>query len=265
MIRPLLGRTFRHHARLLAFLALSLVMFQWVIVWVAARIETGPGFQQLFRSLLPPQVAESVFGQLGFASFGGAISFGFQHPFNLVAAIALMMVVATIPAAERETGFLDLLLARPLTRPMYLTATVAVLTGVCLLVPASLLVGTAAGLAMVDAPEAIHWSRYIPSAGGLALLLFCIGGYTLLLSTAAKRRGAATTRAVGLTLVFYWLDFMGAYWGRLEIPRRLSPFHYFDPADAARNGLDPTHGAILALAGCLFVAVAFWNFQRQDL
>lgn len=265
MIRALMVRSLRQHAGLLGILSLSLLLFQWAIVWVAAQIETGPGFREFLSALLPSAVLDTIFGQFGFASFGGAVSFGYQHPFSLVVAIAMVMVMATLPAHERERGLLDLILARPLPRRRYVSATWILVVVAASLSPLAMLGGGALGLAVVEAPEVVSWTSYLPAAGGLFLLLLSIGGYTLLFATDARRRGRAISQAVGMTLLFYWLDFMGGYWDLLESARFVSPFHFFDPADAVRSGLSPGDAAIL---GGIFVSTsagAFLHFRRQDL
>ena len=121
------------------------------------------------------------------------------------------------------------------------------------------------GLSLVDAPETVTWTLYIPSAIMLTLLLLAIGAYVLLLSTGAKRRGAAVAPSVGITLLFYWLDFMGDYWDLLRKPRLLSPFHYFDPATAATAGVPWRDASLLAAVVVLATAGAILNFRRQDL
>ena len=265
MIRVLLSRNLRQHTGLLGILSASLLLFQWAVVWVADRIEAGPGFRELFSGLLPPGMQEAILGQFGFATFGGAVSFGYQHPFSLVAAIALVTVMATIPAREREAGLLDLILARPLTRTQYMAACGLLVLLAALLPPLALLGGGTLGLVFVETSDVVSWTAYLPAATGLSFLLLAIGGYTLLLSTQAKRRGLAIGRAVGITLFFYWLDFMGGYWDLLEQPQRISPFHYFDPAAAASSGLNLGHMAVLGGVALAGFAGAFLSFSRQDL
>lgn len=265
MIKALLFRNLRHHFSLMAALFAGLVLFELIIVWVAARIDVGPGFRQLLGALLPPEVVETILGQFGFTSFSGALSFGYQHPLALVAAVALVVVMATIPAQERESGLLDLLLARPLTRTRYLFAVAGGVVTAALLGPGALLAGEAVGLEIVDAPVGVAWTSYLGSAVALVLLLLAVGAYSLLVATSAWRRGVAVAQAVGLTLLFYWLDFMGDYWNVLETARRLSPFHYFDPALAARSGVPLLHWAVLGSVTVLAGAGAFLNFRRQDL
>ena len=265
MIRPLLIRGLRQHARLLGILILGLFLFELVLVWVSARIDMGPSFQQLLGSLLPQGMVDTLFSQFGFASFAGAVSFGYQHPLSLMAGIAMVMVMATLPAHERETGLLDLVLARPVPRTRYLWANAILVVLSALLPPVALLAGGAVGLALVEAPGAVTWARYIPSATTLALLLLSVGAYTLLFASGAKRRGTATALGVGITLLFYWLDVMGDFWDLLETARLLSPFHFFDPAVAATSGILPRDA--LVLGGFVVAATlgAFLNFSRQDL
>ncbi len=265
MIGALLLRALRQHAALLGVLSAALLLFEWAVVWVAARIDMGPGFRQLLETLLPPDVLEIIMGQFGFGDFQGTVSFGFQHPFTLVAVIAMVTVMATLPAYERETGLLDLILARPVPRWAYLAASAMLVVITALLAPLAVLGGAAVGLLVVEAPQPVAWTSYLPAAGGLVLLLLAVGGYALLFATDARRRGTAVAQVVGVTLLFYWLDFMGDYWDLLETARRLSPFFYFDPASAARNGIPPGDAFVLGGIAMVTFAAAFLSFRRQDL
>lgn len=265
MILTLLSRQIRQHAVLLGSLSLGLVLFEWAIVWVAAIIDLGPGFQDLLSAFLPRNVVDALLGQFGFTTFAGALSFGFQHPLTLTAAIAMVAVMSTLPAAEREAGLLDLILARPLPRHRYLTATLIGVVTSALLPPVALLAGCAVGLTTVDAPQPVSWTDYLPPAAGLSLVLLSIGACGVLLASQSRRRGQAAAVLVGLTLVCYWLDFMGDYWDALETVRLLSPFHYFEPALAASSGIPGRHVLILVSIAVVCTVGAFLNFRRQDL
>ncbi len=265
MMRALLLRGLRQHAALLLALGAGLFLFECAVVWVAARIDMGPGFREFLAALLPPDVMEVIFTQFGFGSFRGTVSFGFQHPFTLVAALAMVTVMATVPAQEREAGFLDLILARPLPRHTYLAAWALLVLFTAAFAPLVILAGVALGLAVVELPEPVEWTAYLPSLGALALLLAAVGGYALLFATGARRRGVAVAQVVGITLLFYWLDFMGEYWDLLETARRLSPFHYFDPARVAETGIPPGDALVLGGIAVAAITLAFLNFRRQDL
>jgi ABC-type transport system involved in multi-copper enzyme maturation permease subunit len=266
MIRALFLRNLRQHAVLLGVLFSSLVLLEFFLVWVAAQMDLGPEFQRLLEAILPPEVTEMIFSQFGVSSFEGAVAFGYQHPFSLVACIAMVMVAASLPAAERERGLLDLFLARPVRRYQYLLAIFLFLLLSAVLLPSALLLGTALGLGFVDGPAEIAWIRYIPSVWSLVLLLVSLGSLSFLFATGARRRGIAVAQGVGLTLFFYWLDFMGEYWETLQTARKFSPFFYFDPGRAAVGpGLTLTEFLVLGSIAAVAGLAAFFNFQRQDL
>lgn len=264
MIRAMLARHLRQHARLLAAACVGLFLFETLLIWVAARIETGAGLRMLIESLLPEEVRSVIFSQFGLASFDGAVAFGFQHPFALVAGIALMVALATICAAERETGFLDLVLARPVPRWRYVAAIVLVLIIAAAILALAQLAGVAAGLGLVGVSEP-SWTSYGGSVAVLAALLFVVGGYTLAIAARARRRGNAIAVTAGLTLFFYWIDFLGGFWDALDLPRRISPFYYFDPVAAVGNRPNLLAIALLLAAGAAATGAAFLVFRRQDI
>lgn len=266
MTRALLQRNLRQHALLLFILCLSLILLEFFLIWVSDQVNIGPEFQQFLEGFLPPEVTEMIFGQFGLATFEGGVAFGYQHPFSLIVSITMVTVAATLPAAERERGYLEVFLSHPVPRSRYILSTLIFVALVSVAMPLSLLCGTALGLRIVESPPGLSWTAYLPAAGALVLLLLAVGGYTLLLATGAYRRGIATAQAVSFTLLFYWLDFMGDYWSALDYARRASPFHYFDPARASVGaGLSAAEVGVLGAIALTTVLLAFLNFERQDL
>lgn len=266
MIRALTWRNLRQHALLLSILFLSMILLEFFLVWVAVQMNIGPEFQRFLEGFLPSEVTEMIFGQFGLTTFEGAVAFGYQHPFSLVASIVMVTVAATLPAAERERGYLEVFLSHPVPRARYLLSTLIFVVLVSLAMPLGLLIGTALGLKVVESPSGLSWTEYVPAAGALALLLLAIGGYTLLLATGSHRRGIATAQGVAFTLLFYWLDFMGGYWQALAYARRASPFFYYDPARASvGSGISPMEIGILGGITVTTSLLAFLNFERQEL
>jgi ABC-2 type transport system permease protein len=266
VIRALLRRNLRQHAVLLAVLFLSLVLVEFFLVWVSAQMGIGPEFQRFLEAFMPPEITEMIFVQFGLTSFEGAVAFGYQHPFSMVASIAMIMVAATIPAAERERGTLELFLARPVPRGRYLLSALLFMAITAVLLPLGLLTGTVLGLRSVQVTTSASWWSYLPAAMAMVLLLLAIGAYTLLFATGARRRGVAVAQAVALTLLFYWLDFMGDYWDALTYARKASPFFYFDPARASFGaGVSSGEIAVLGSAALLASLLALFNFRNQDL
>lgn len=266
MIRALFMRNLRHHAVLLLALWLGLVLLELAIVRIGAQIETGPGIRAILEQVLPQQLRQVIIGQVDLLSFTGLVGFGFQHPLVLTAAAAFLMVVATIPAGERETGLLDLILARPLPRARYLLAVLLLVVLGALLFPAAILAGAALGLATVQVPEQVSLGSYGPAAANLAALLLAVGGGTLLLASRARRRGVAAAQAAGLWLLFYWLDVLAGIWKPLASVSWLSPFHYFRPMESVVLRTTPWFGLAVLLG--IFLAgatLSLLQFRRQDL
>jgi ABC-2 type transport system permease protein len=266
MIRPLLTRHIRQHLKVFVAALAGMALVEVVIVWIAGHIESGPGIQQLLEQVLPLAMRQLLGSQIGLLSFSAVVGFGFQHPLAMAVAIAIVITITTIPAGERESGFIDLVMARPVPRSMYFAAVAVLLVLVALLLPVAPLCGLIAGLALVDSPEEIEWVRYAPATAGLACLLLAIGGYTLLLTAGARRRGTAVAQATGLTVVFFWIDLTSQMWRPLQSIRWLSPFHYFKPVQSAIDGSAPVdHFLVLLAVFVVTAAAAAVLFRRRDL
>ena len=266
MIGPLFRRNFAHHARLLGVLAGGLALLELIVTKAAAQIEMGPGLATLLEQFVPPAARELLFTQFGLVSFPGAVAFGFEHPAVLVASVAWAVVAGTIPAAERESGLFDLILARPVSRAKYVLAVLLLIVLGAVVLSAALVAGAALGLSLVEVRGELAWTRYVLPAADLALLLLAIGGYTLAFACASPRRGPAIARAVGVTLAAFVVELLADLWEPLERVRWLSPFHYFKPVPAALEARTPwLHAAVLVgiLAGGYLLALA--RFKRQDL
>src|SRR5947209_20012436 len=107
--------------------------------------------------------------------------------------VALCIALGTIPTSEIETGFIDLILSRPVPRHSVMTRTIVV----CLLAIAGILLmmmaGTWIGLTSL-APNDVAWpSRELVSslAANLGALLVCWSGIAMAIGAASRRRGAA--------------------------------------------------------------------------
>lgn len=263
---PLYGRLLRLHARLLLAISAGVMVAEVFMVWVSAQMGGGRGFEIFLEQILPPDMRYLIYEQFGVGSFEGLVAFGFQHPMFLVAVVSFVLAAATVPAAERETGFMDLVLARPVRRRSYLAAILLLVATGAAVLPTALLAGVGTGLATVETvPPGLTWADYVPAAAALGSVLLAVGGIGLLAAVSARRRGPAIGRAVGLVLVFYWLDFVGPLWDLLETARWISPFAYFDPAGAVSAGVGGLDTTVLLAVFAATAGAAFLEFRRQDL
>ena len=265
MIRALLARSLRHHGALFIAIAIGLAAFETLIIEAAAVFESGPGIRFLL-DMMPEVVRTTIETQIGLASFASAVAFGFVHPFTLAGGIAFVVMAATIPAGERETKLLDLLLARPVPRRHYLLSSLALMAIGAVVLPLVQLAGAAGALAVIETRGELPWQRYIPCAIGLTALLLAFGGIALLLASGAKRRGPAVSQVVGLALAAYVVEFLADLWPRLEWIRWASPFHYFKPIQSAITPSTPIRN-LLVLLGIFAITtlLAFARFNRRDI
>ena len=262
MIVALAGRILRQQRWVLCSLALGVFGIGLILVYAAAAF--GPTMITMLESM-PPLFRSFVGAQLEDLSMTGMVGFGFQHPGTFAMGLSFMVLVATIPAAERESGMLDLLLAHPVPRTSYLLAILFVLVLGALLIPLAGLMGVWLGLATVEAAEEPAWTRFVPSAVGLFTLLLAWGGVTLLLATFGRRRGTAVARAVGAIITLLLIETFSSLYTPLQTVTWISPFHYFKPIASAVSGFDWTGPSVLLGLFAASTALAFRRFARSDV
>ena len=265
MIRALLLRQLRHQRWVLGGVVVGLLVFEVFLLQLAASFEGGPGIDQLLE-MLPELVNRLVKSQISTASFPAFVAFGFMHPAVLTTSLAVMILLATTPAGEREGGQLELFLARPMARGTYLRAHLLSLVVAAVVMPLIVLAGVAVGLATIEVQNELPWWRYAPCALGLATLLLAVGCFALWVSVGARRRGTAVARIVSLLLVAYVGDTAAKFSELLGPLRWLTPFQYFDPIGTALEPPLPWWQPVVLLTGGLvFAVLAFRRFETRDL
>ena len=174
----LLALSLKRARTLLIATGLLLAAFQVLLVLIAGSIERAGEFEQL-ASLLPPFMRALLGPSLASVmSFRGVVCIGYFDLGIVIALLALTIALATVPASEVETGFADLILARPLRRHWLITRTIALLLLAILTMLSLMMAGTWAGLAMLS-PANVRWPspRMLGSlALNLGLLMLCWGG-----------------------------------------------------------------------------------------
>ena len=265
MLAALIRRSFQRARGLLLSLGGVLVVFQVLVVIAAVYLEEEGGFLQLV-ALLPP-VVQQMAGAV-FASFGSMVAFGYFHPVVIIVFVGLAIVIAAEPAADVESGVVDLVLARPVrrwhlvTRSVLMTAATTVAIG-ALMVAASKLTIAMAGPTGTRVPLAV----LVKLASNLVALAWALGALALALSAFARRRTTAAGAAGIIALALYLFTFLAGLWPRLKPYGPLSPFHYYQPTTIV-SGLGTRWSAdvaILLVAAAVLSLVAFIVFARRDL
>lgn len=247
---------------------LLLAAFQVVLILVGGSIQSSGGFAQL-SSLLPSFVRELLGPSVvTFMSFSGIVSIGYFHLATIGALVAMAVTLATVPAAEIEHGFIDLILSRPLARHWIITRTIAVTILVTALLLVLMMGGTWSGLHFFASPDA-QWpsGALIHSlAINLGMLALAWSGVAMAIGAAASRRSVAVGAAGLLALATFLLDYIARLWQPAEKIAWLSPFRYYNPFDMIMG--NPLPGRNLVVLGAITVAgfaAAYVLFARRDI
>jgi ABC-2 type transport system permease protein len=263
----LLRLSLKRARTLLIATGLLLVVFQFLLVIIAGSVERAGEFEQI-ASLLPRFVRMLMGSTVASVmSFAGVVCLGYFDLGIVIALVALSISLATVPAAEVESGFADLILARPLRRHWLITKTIVLVTLSILIMMGVMTCSTWAGLALL-APKGARWptpQMVFSLAFNLGLLMLCWGGVALALGAACRRTVAGAVTGL-LALGSLLLDITGRLWPPAESIAWLSPFRYFIPFDLVMGTALPIENVLvlwsIALTG--FV-LAYFFFSQRDI
>ncbi len=262
----LLSLSLKRARTLLVATGLLLAAFQVLLVLIASSIHPSK-FEDLaallppfVRALLGPAVASVM-------SFGGIVCLGYFDLAIVAALLALIIALATLPASEVETGFADLILARPLRRHWIITRTIALVLISTLMMVALMMAGTWVGLAMLAPDDAQRPSPMMIGslALNLGMLMLCWSSVALPLAAACRRSVASATTGL-LALAALLLDLTARLWPAAEPFAWLSPFRYFIPFDLVMGTALPVENILvlwaIAMSG---FTVAYLLFSQRDI
>jgi ABC-type transport system involved in multi-copper enzyme maturation permease subunit len=263
------GRLLRRGLAGFLALLLGVAVFELVQPVVADSLGGPRGLEPFLRAL-PPALQALTRTRPEFiavSGLAGYLSLGFTHPLYLVLASATVVGFACRGlAGEMERGTIQLALARPISRPQVYLARVAGVVIVALALAAAGPLGMTLGLAVARPEGEFAYRHFLPVAVATGLLVWAIGGLTLLGSAAASTTGRAVAWATAGLVVFYFVDYFASLWAFLEPLEPFSIFDYYDPAQALVYGAlvwsDTLALLLVGLAGVLGGLVVF---VRRDL
>jgi len=178
------------------------------------------------------------------------------------------VTLATIPIVEIETGFIDLVLARPVARHWIVTRSILVALISTIYLLAMMAIGTWIGLSKFAAKDA-GW----PSVGlvgslaiNLGFLMLCWAAIAMAIGCACRRRGSAGAIAGLLALTTYLTDYVGRAWKPAESVAWLSPFRYYTPFELVMGSAVPAKSLYVlgGIAAAAF-ALAYLLYSRRDI
>ena len=261
----LVGRTLRRIAPMTAALAALLAAFQLSLVAVAASYQRAGSFA--FLSTLVPDFAKAHIGA-GLTSFAAMTTTGYFEPMIVMLVAQYAIYVAAEPAAEIETGLVDIVLARPLPRHWLVSRSLIVIAVGSAVLMLAMGAATAIGLRLL-APPRVPWPEpriVLLLIVNLLMVTWCFATATLAAAGWTRRRVTAQAPIAIAAIACYLLNFLAAMWAPARSFAWLSPFHYFTGAAIiSGSGNLAFNLVVLGAATAIAAGVAYWQFSRRDL
>jgi ABC-2 type transport system permease protein len=226
-------------------------------------LENAADFEKLME--IYPKELMAAFGIVGSIGDPGTFlnSYIFQFLWPLVAAIVAILL-ATRPAADAETGFLDLPLSTRMPRLRYLTAAIAGQI-LALAVLAAMTIGAIWAVDLLIEPN-FPIDRLVLSGVHALTFGLAIAGVSTLLAIIFLDRGKAGGLAAGILIGMYLLNVLAQLSPDMADLGRFSAFRYFNLKELIDTGTYPVGDSLLymsfALGGWL---LALWAFRWRDL
>jgi len=241
---------------------------QVLFVLAAESLQQFSAFERI--ALLFPDFVRQLLGSslITVMSFRGVACLGYFHVAIVAVLVGMAIAIATEPAVEVETRFLDFVLAHPVSRQWIVFRSMLLLMGCVAVVVTAMLLSTRAALHWLAAPE--H-SRavfdVVPLLSlNLAAILICWGSIAMVPAALVHRRSVAVGIAGFLAAASYITDLVSQVWQPLRGVARLSPFHYYNALNLITGNADPGRDLLVlaCIAGVCFI-LASLLFCRRDL
>lgn len=264
----LLAHSLKRLRTLVVAMALLLGVFQVFLIVVGRSLQTSGSLEQL-GEFMPPFVREMMGPSFtSLMSFNGIVCLGYFHLAVMGSLVGLSIAIGTMPASEIETGFMDLILSRPLARHWIVTRSIVVMIICTVAVLGMMMIGTWAGLnGLMTTDVAWPSPRLILSlAVNLGVLMLCWNAVAMAIGSAARRRSVAGGLVGLLALAMFLLDYVARAWTPAEQIAWLSPFRYYSPFEMLMGNPLPAKN-LLVLAGIAVsgYAMAYVLFSRRDI
>jgi len=268
MLFALIAQALHRVRKFLLAAGVLLAGFQIVLILQANSIQASDSFKQM--GAMVPDFARDVLGPsfVAFLTFQGIVCLGYFHPVVLGALVSVSLTLATIPVMEIETGFIDLVLARPVARHWIVTRSICVALISTAYLLAMMALGTWIGLKYFAAKDAA-W----PSSGligslaiNLGFLMVSWSAIAMAIGCACRRRGTAGAIAGLLALTAYLSDYIGRAWKPAESIAWLSPFRYYTPFELVMGeALSAKNLYVLGGVTVTAFALAYLLYSRRDI
>jgi len=189
-----------------------LILFTWVFIWLMSQIpiEGFAMFLQMIpgplKSLIPVKIPE-------LATRTGQLTILYVHVITLLVCVGWAVGRGSDSiSGEIARGTMDLLLSLPVRRVWVMVIPAVVAAGGAVVLAASVLCGTAIGLATVQFSDQASTWQFLPGAINLFTMTFCLTGITTLVSSWNRDRWRTIAISAGFFVFSFILEMIGRVW-----------------------------------------------------
>lgn len=256
----------RQSVRPALLIAAGYGLFFWVILLSASAFLTDPA--QVPGLLARPPRAMSAFlgGAADFRTPAGWLAVGMFHPVVLALQSAgAFLVAGASGAAELERGTIDLVLSRPVGRTASLLSRMAAGLALLAIVEIGGVAGALIARATVEGVNSLPIGATIAAFGASLLLFIALGTVSFAIFARARLRSRALGASIGLTVGWFFVNFVALVVDDVSWMRFLTPFHYFSAPDIVGHHANTMDLGVLGALAVVAGLAALWMFARRDL
>ncbi len=213
-----------------------------------------------------PAGAKALFG--GSNDFLSPVGYLNSKLYYLILPLLFIMLVVSLSrrllGREEDSGSLELLLSRPISRSRLLLA--KLFAGLI----SMLLVGGVTLLATIACAEGSHyamaWTRLVAATAMTVLLGLLFGSLAWMLVAVGRFGKLVSSAGAGvIALASYLFSSLEGFASWLEWPAKLLPYHYYSPTAVLNGTYSWWNAAGMLVAMLIILALGFVGFRRRDI
>ncbi|MCQ5365964.1 ABC transporter permease [Anoxybacillus salavatliensis] len=220
---------------------------------------------KLLQSLPPAMIKAFGMDQLSIGDLTGYYGVRVYMMTTLLGSVYAAMLAANIVAKEENDKTIEFLLAKPVTRGEILTNKwLVVVVNILILNVVSLLVSLI-GFQMAKEYDVSLKAIYLLTLATV-FLHFTFASIAFLLSTMMRKTRNASSFALGLVFVTYFMNMMSSISEDLSFLKYVSPFKYVDAAPIIYDlQIDPLYTSLMIAIIISSIVAAYAIYQKKDI
>lgn len=213
---------------------------------------------------MPEGLREAFGGDQSITSVPGYYTSQLGSYLPVLIGLFLLATATKRLAGAEESGLLDHLLARPVTRSRHIATLGLSFTATAALVLAGVLAGSVLGFLVGGVGAAQLGRLALAVLDAVPVTLFFLG-LGLLLGAAFHRRGPAFGLGLALALGLYALEIVAKVVDQMSWLSYANPYGYYARSDSFAGEPDLLYWLLLPLAGAGMAILAWRLFDAKDL